>query len=396
MEKLYNKIEDCCGCGACENVCPKNAISMKEDEYGFIFPVIDDKLCVNCRMCRNVCAFQNITENNSPLKTWVAVSKNKEGLKKSASGGVFYTLANAVIKENGCAAGAAFDDKFELSHIIAYDEKTLEKLQGSKYTQSSTGYVFREIKKQLLEGKKVLFCGTPCQVAGLRSFLEKKYDRLITIDLICHGIPSNKMFKDYIHYFETEKSIKVDQFMFRDKKIGWGKNGSVIANSGKRYRLFESAQSYFFLFANSMIMRSNCYSCKYACSHRPGDLTIGDFWGIQREHPELLKNEKINEAKGISVIIANTEKGTRFIQEHRDLFDLYDSTFEKAARGNAQLKVPTKYNPKRDSILELYRNNGWQAVEKAFHKKIGLRRYSGYIKMLVPKELKRLIKMYLK
>lgn len=396
MEKLYNKTEGCCACGACMNVCPKNAISMKEDRYGFLFPNINNDLCVNCKLCQKVCAYQNVNEMNKPLKTWVAVSKNKEGLKKSASGGVFYTLASSVIKEKGCAVGAAFNDKFELSHIIADDEKTLGKMQGSKYTQSSTGFVFREIKKKLNNNEKVLFSGCPCQVAGLKSYLGKDYNNLITIDLICHGVPSNKAFKDYLKFFEKKKNIKVKKFSFRDKDIGRGKNGSIISENNKKFKLYETAQSYLFYFAHSYIMRKNCYSCKYADSHRTGDITIGDFWGLEKEHSELLGKNKIDESKGVSVMIANTQKGIDFVERNSKLFELYDSAFEKAARGNARLNHSGKYNPERDAILELYAEKGWEAVDERFSKNIGLRKYSGYIKSILPSGIKRKLKKILR
>lgn len=395
MEKLYNKTEDCCACGACVNICPKNAISMKEDKYGFLFPVIDSDLCIDCKLCKKVCAYQNIIETNNPLKTWVAVSKNKEKLKKSASGGVFYTLADAVIKEKGYAVGAAFNDKFELSHIIADNEKTLEKMQGSKYTQSSTGLVFREIKKKLNNNETVLFSCCPCQVAGLKSYLGKDYNNLITIDLICHGVPSNRAFKDYLKFFEKKKHIKVKKFSFRDKSIGWGINCSVLTDRAKKIKIFCSSSSYMYYFLHSLIYRKNCYSCKYADSHRTGDITIGDFWGIEKEHPELLGKNKIDESKGVSVIIANTDKGIDFIKKNRNLFDLYKSSFEKAARGNAQLNCPSRYDEKREQILELYANNGWKAVDERFNKNIGLRKYSGYIKSLIPSGLKRKLKKIL-
>lgn len=393
---LFEDKTNCCACGACVNVCPKDAVSMKEDQCGFLYPMIDTQKCVGCGRCKKVCSYQNEKEMNHPLQTWAAVAKNQDLLMNAASGGVFSALADSILKEGGIVCSAAFEKDFTLRHILINQRTDLSRLRGSKYTQSSTGYVFREIKKQLLDGRKVLFCGTPCQVAGLRSYLSKDYDGLITIDLICHGVPSNKMFKDYIHYFETEKNVKIDQFTFRDKKISWGKNGSTIVSSGKRYNLFESAQSYFFFFAYSLIMRSNCYSCKYACSHRPGDITIGDFWGIQREHPEYLKNGMIDESKGVSVIIANTEKGTQFIKAHQDLFVLYDSTFEKAARGNAQLNAPTKRLPQREVYLDIYRRDGWKSIEETFRKKRGIKRYSGYVKSLVPVRLKRVLKRFMK
>lgn len=396
MEKLYNKDENCCGCGACANICPKNAVTMQEDKYGFLFPVINPELCVECNMCRKVCAYHNLTEENTPLKTWVAVSKNKKSLEKSSSGGVFYTLANEFIKNGGCAVGASFDENFSLNHIIADTNKELRKLQGSKYCQSSTGFVFREIKKRLKNNHKVIFSGCPCQVAGLKSYLGKDYDNLVTIDLICHGVPSNKSFRDYLKNFEDRKQIKIKAFSFRDKNIGWGKNGSIISENNKKLKLFEVAESYLFYFAHSLIMRKSCYSCKYAGSDRPADITIGDYWGIEKEHPELLEKGKIDESKGVSVIIANTKKGVEFIRDNRKLFHLYNSSFEKASRGNAQLNHPSIYNPKREEILSLYAESGWSAVEKRFNREIGIRKYSGYVKSLIPKKLKRQLKKILR
>ncbi len=389
---LYRKEDNCCACGACVNICPKNAISMKEDKYGFLFPVINSNLCINCKQCKKVCAYQNVTETNKPLKTWVAVSKDKEKLKKSASGGVFYTLANAVIRENGCAVGAAFDEDFELSHIIADDERTLEKLQGSKYTQSNTGFVFREIKKQLNNNKTVLFSGCPCQVAGLKAYLGKDYCNLITMDLICHGVPSNKAFKDYLKFFQNKKNIKVKKFSFRDKSAGWGINCSAWTDRAKKIRIFSTSSSYMYYFLHSLTYRKNCYSCKYADSHRAGDITIGDFWGLEKEHPELLGKNKIDESKGVSVIIANTDKGIDFIKKNRKLFDLYKSSFEKAARGNAQLNRPSRYDARRKDILELYADRGWKAVDERFNKNIGVRKYSGVLKSMIPVRIKRTIK----
>lgn len=396
MKKLYNKNDECCACGACVNICPKNAVSMKEDKYGFLFPSIDENLCIDCQMCKKVCAYQNITETNNPLKTWVAVSGNKKSLEKSASGGVFYTIANKVIKDGGCAVGAAFDSNFNLNHITARNSEELKKLQGSKYTQSSTNLIFRDIKKMLLNGEKVLFSGCPCQVAGLKAYLGKNYDNLVTVDLICHGVPSNRALKDYLKTFENKKNISIKDFCFRDKSIGWGKNGSIISEKNKKYKLFETSESYFFYFAHSLIMRENCYKCKYACKNRTGDISIGDFWGIEKEHPEIIGKNGINESKGISVIIANTQKGIDIVEENKNLFQIYESSFEKASRGNEQLKRPSKYNPKREEILQLYAESGWEAVETRFNKNIGMKKYTGYIKSFIPKGLKRQLKKILR
>ncbi|MCR4647181.1 MAG: Coenzyme F420 hydrogenase/dehydrogenase, beta subunit C-terminal domain [Oscillospiraceae bacterium] len=393
---LFKEKKDCCACCACMNACPKDAIKMQEDECGFLYPVIDPQQCIRCGKCQKACAYQNIKETNTPFQTWVAVSKEETIVMNAASGGVFSALATGYFKEGGFVSGAVFDKDFTLYHIITEQSKFLSKLRGSKYTQSSIGYVLREIKKKLLENKQVLFCGTPCQVAGLKSYLGKEYANLLTIDLICHGVPSNRSFKDYIHHFEKKNNIQVKSFTFRDKQVGWGKNGSIITQSGKRYKLFETAQSYFYYFAYSIIMRENCYTCKYACSHRPGDLTIGDYWGIQKEHPELLNKQNLDESKGVSVIIVNTQKGVSALQKYGCELRLYESSFEKAARGNAQLNKPTAHQPKREDVLSLYAKAGWEAVDDKFQNEIGIKKYSGFVKSLIPRDLKRVLKRFIK
>lgn len=393
---LFRNKKDCCACGACMNACPKEAISMQEDKHGYIYPVIAPQQCIGCNRCKKVCAYQNDTETNMPLKTWVAVSKDNSLLMKSASGGVFSALAERFLKNQDFVSGAVFEKDFTLRHIITNQIKALSGLRGSKYTHSSTGYVFREIKEKLLEGKNVLFCGTPCQVAGLKAYLGKDYTNLLTMDLICHGVPSNRMFTDYIHNLEKKKNVQVTRFTFRDKQMGWGINGSIVTDRSKKMKVFCTSSSYMYYFLHSLIYRKNCYSCKYACSHRPGDLTIGDYWGIQKEHPEYLGNDRINETKGVSAIISNTEKGTRFIQNNSDLFVLYESSFDKVARGNAQLNAPSKYHPQREELLAVYAEGGWESIDDMFCKEQGLKRYSGYVKSLIPSKLKRILKRYLK
>lgn len=394
MPELFKNKKDCCACGACLNVCPKDAISMNEDESGFLYPQIDDTKCINCKMCQKVCAYQNKEEKNVPLRTWVAVSKDEETLKKSSSGGAFYTLAKSVVEQGGCAVGAAFDNNFNVHHILAENFDDLHKVQGSKYTQSDTELIFREVKKKLVSGKIVLFSGCPCQVAGLKSYLGKEYDNLITIDLICHGVPSNKMFKDYIDILKKNKDIC--EFNFRDKSFGWGIYSSVINSNDKKSRVYSSTSSYMYYFLNGVIYRENCYSCKYACKNRPGDLTIGDYWGIEREHPELIEGKKIDDFKGVSVVIANTQRGIKFVDDNAGLFKLFDSTFEKASRYNTQLNEPTKYDLRRVDIIEMYKNGGYSAIEKNFQKSFKFKKYKSIIKSLIPHKMKRKLKKILR
>lgn len=397
MEKnvpiLYKNREDCCGCGACVNICPRTAINMVEDEYGFLYPQIDESKCVRCQKCKTVCAFQNVKEKNEPLETYAAISKNREQASQSASGGIFAALATQVIQEGGIVFGAAFSENYGVAHRGIEDVEHLFFLQGSKYVQSKIGNTYQQAKGYLEKGKKVLFSGTPCQIAGLKSFLGKKYVNLLTVDIICHGVPSEKIFLSYLHSLEKKYGGKIKYFTFRDKRIGWGINGRVVFDvenrKNKSIRLWQSGSSYLYYFIRGWLYRENCYRCKYAGRNRPGDITLGDYWGIEKQHPEFLSSGW-DEGNGISVIVVNTEKGQNILGELKKI-ECKQSQFEKAAVANGQLKHPSEKG-KRNEILELYKKNGWGALEKRYKKKIGIKKYSSQIKYVIPKRLKRWLK----
>ena len=244
---LFINKSDCCACGACENICSQKAITMQEDEYGFFYPVIDDSKCVGCSMCKSVCGFQNKKIENDPLEVYAAVAREKNIVEKSASGGIFTAIARAVLLDNGLIVGAALQEDYSVEHVIVEDEDGLEKLQGSKYTQSKINNVFSIVEKHLKKEEKVLFSGTPCQVAGLKSYLKKEYNNLITVDVICHRVPNNRMFQDYIRIIESKENGRISFFTFRDKSIGWGINASVIINGHKK-KIWQSMSSYLYYF----------------------------------------------------------------------------------------------------------------------------------------------------
>lgn len=391
---LFAKKEDCCGCGACMNICPQKAISMIEDEGGFLYPKIDQSKCIQCEKCKNVCAFQHNEECNQPLKTFAAVAKNKDIIKNSASGGVFAAITEQIIKEGGIVCGAAFQDDWSVHHIIIDNVNQIYKLQGSKYTQSNIDNTYTEVKKVLLQGKKVLYSGTPCQIAGLYGYLGKHDDNLMTIDIVCHGVPNNRMFQDYIKQLEANENGKVRQFTFRDKTIGWGKNGSVnIKADNKNYKkkLWESASSYLYYFSKGWIQREGCYQCKYACSNRPADLTVGDYWGIEKVHSDYLGKKGWDESKGISLVIANTEIGLNLLQKVEKYVELRPSSFEKASMKNSQLNHPVAKG-KRERMIQKYVEGGWKFLEKEFQEQVGWRKYTGFLKSWIPSCLKRFLK----
>ncbi len=387
---LFQDKAECCACGACLNICPKQAISMREDEYGFLYPRIDESVCVRCGRCRTVCAFQQSKIENEPLETFAAVATDEKVLKNSASGGVFAAMAGKMIADGGAAVGAALQEDFSVKHEFAKTQAALRRLQGSKYSQSSIGRNYQLVREQLLNGEKVLFSGTPCQIDGLYGYLGKDFDTLVTVDIICHGVPNNKMLQDYIALLSRKHGGAVSAFLFRDKSVGWGKNGSVTVN-GKMHQLWQSSSSYLYYFSQGWIFRDSCYQCKYSCEHRPADITIGDFWGIEKQHPEYLGKHGWDESKGISVVIANTQKGKTFLKTMDGMIAFKPSEFEKAAAGNGHLKGPGTPG-KRASVLETYRDGGWDALENRFSQNIGWRYYTSRIKSLVPGKLKRWLK----
>lgn len=391
---LFDEKKQCCGCGACLNICPKQAIDMKEDEYGFLYPYINAELCIGCNRCKDVCAFQKTKVSNNPLAAYAAVSKNKRNSMNSASGGIFAAMAHKTLNESGVVFGAAFTGNWNVQHIMINDLEHLIKLQGSKYTQSNTEKTYIEAKKVLSTGKTVLYSGTPCQIAGLYGFLGKDYENLLTIDIVCHGVPNNKMFREYISSLESREKGKVTDFKFRDKSVGWGKNGTAVINNGCKTKtkiIWNSKEPYLYYFSKGWICRDSCYSCKYACSHRPADITIGDYWGIEKAHPEYLKKSGWDESKGISLLIVNTDKGKRYINTVNEYIELKKSTFADVSAGNAQLVRPS-LSGKRDELLYDYLQGGWQALESRYNKVPVWEKYTSIAKFLIPKGIKKKLK----
>ncbi len=399
---LFNDKKDCCGCGACMNICPKDAIVMKEDEHGYLYPFIVYVKCISCGMCKKVCSYQDKTKPNTVDSTWVAAAKNDELIARSASGGIFSVIASEVInRKNGVVFGCAFekiDGKLTPKHIKVTNMEGLKKLQGSKYVQSFIGNVYKEVKQELITGKFVLFSGTPCQVEGLQGYLGKHYENLLAIDLICHGVPSTKFFQEYIKCLENKLKGTVHDFKFRDKTKGWGLRGKVeyYDLKGKyKYKLFTPAlSSYYMLFLRGDIYRGNCYSCKYACENRVGDLTIGDYWGIGKEHPEYLVESggTFYEKRGISCVLVNTELGKRVLSDMKLELYLKPSTFQKAAANNGQLREPCLASNYRTEILEIYSTAGYSGVEQWYFKRLGIRKYIHILWNLTPVGVQKIIK----
>lgn len=394
--QLLARGESCCGCGACCNICPAGAITMNNDALGFAYPKIDEAKCTGCGACQKVCAFQNEKESHVPLETYAAVSGNTDILN-SASGGAFASLAASVLQDGGTVYGASMaleDGVLTTRHIAVRRLEDLSLLQGSKYVQSALGSVYGDVKCDLKSRRPVLFSGTPCQVAGLKSFLGIDYENLLLCDIICHGVPSAQLFQDYIRCLEERLGGKVYRFSFRDKKNGWGMTAKAEytdCRGKQRERPIPSAaSSYYRMFLKSVTYRDSCYRCKYASSHRPGDITVGDYWGIREVHPELLEANggPLSEEKGISCLIVNTVKGQQALGQYGGGLSLYPSSFEKAAKHNGQLMQPSRPHEKREAVLKLYLEKGYEAVDREFKRHAGISYYVEQIKCRIPLSVK--------
>ena len=394
---LFKDKSECSGCGACMNICPKDAIKMVPDSAGFLYPVIDNNICISCGQCKKVCFYRNSKDLIQSDEVYSAVSKDDNLLMKSASGGIFAEISRAVVEDGGYVYGAAFvksNDELEVRHICASEKEELNQLQGSKYVHSVVGYSYRDVKAKLDGGAKVLFSGTPCQISGLNSYLGKDYDNLFTVDIVCHGVPSQKIFKDYIACQMKKLNGKIEKFCFRDKSKGWGLNASFVYKD-KNGKLRKKTMpfrlsSYYDMFIRSEIYRENCYSCPFADKKRVGDMTIGDFWGIQRQHPELMKANggRYDEEKGVSCVLINTKKGKQLLDLIADKIDIHSSDFEKVSAENFQLLRPSALPDTREQILNLYEHRGYSALESYFSKRLGIKKYFYLIKSMIPQKLK--------
>lgn len=385
--KIYADKSMCCGCGTCSVVCPTNAITMKEDEYGFIFPSIEENICIKCGKCVRACAFQNKEETNNVQRVYAACSNNTN-IKLSTSGGVYASIATWFIKNGGHVFGAAFEKKqnrLVANHIEVQELDTLKKTLGSKYVQDQAADSFRRIKELLNERKDVLFAGTPCQVGGLKSYLNEEYNNLLTIDIICHGVPSIKMLQDYCAMIEKIGRFSIEDICFRDKTQGWNLAGRILGTrNGKKihYNMRVSLSSYYYLFLCGTTYRESCYHCKYANRHRPGDISIGDYWGIEKIQPELLRENggPFIKDDGISCLMINNRNGIQWFEKVKDGLIIRDATFDNISKYNGQLNYPSKENADRSRVMNIYKIYGYTGVERWFVKKQGIKFYLRLVK----------------
>ena len=388
MIQITNKI-DCCGCSACAMKCPKHCITMQADNEGFLYPVVNEADCIDCGLCEKVCHELHPYEERKPQNVYAAINKDEEIRLKSSSGGIFYLLAEKTITEGGVVFGARFDDQWQVVIDYADTLEGIKPFMGSKYLQARTATAFKDAEAFLKQGRKVLFSGSPCQIAGLHHYLRKEYDNLTTVDFVCHGVPSPKVWQRYLDEVVTSGKQAINDVKFRNKSNGWKKFNFVLSyhKEEKTYSLCSWHQQNHFMraFLSDMILRPSCHECraKQGCSH--SDITIADFWGINIEMPEM------DDDKGTGLVLVNTEKGRQALDWSQ--VTKKESSIEVASKYNGGLSSITKPHPKRaeffaaldasPSVIDLID----KSLRPSFKRRVrlALRRYKQLIKRTLKK-----------
>lgn len=360
-------INKCCGCSSCVAACPKTALRLGKDEYGFLKPVIDTDKCINCGLCVESCPYHGEVSYNNPLYSYAAISKDRSVVKTSSSGGIFYQLAKSVISNGGVVCGATMDSSFQIRHIIISKEEEIRLLQKSKYVQSNLGNSFVEIKKYLRNNKKVLFSGTPCQVTALKTFLRKEdCSNLLLVDIVCHGVPSQVLFDDYLECLQKRVG-KIEKYEFRSKKsdrngMNWFFSYKPINKRLKIKNWPEDSYNYFYMMG--MVYRDSCYSCKFAKAQRVSDITLCDYWSWDNYHEKDFQS-----SSSVSGMILNTEKGQMMMDNCFDELKLVETKYDDIVRHNKCLNSPTEKNVGRDKLLNDWIANGYESLDKTFRRK---------------------------
>lgn len=348
MRWLKNK-SACCGCGACAQICPRNCIIMKEDEEGFLYPVVDYEICIQCGLCEKACPAIHRCKRKTAAKVYAAASKDEELVSRSSSGGMFGVLAEYILNKNGVIFGVAFNETLEPVHQVAETAEDYKKLHGSKYIQSNTRNTFAECKAYLDAGRYVLYTGTPCQIAGLRQYLQKDYDKLLAVELICHGVPSPGMWRQYIKELEEESGHRITNAAFRYKDKGWKEYRFRTEYENGEERIVSGSQSPFLkAFFNNLTLRPSCYECRYRIEYTKSDLMIGDFWGVGKYY------QHFDEQLGVSALLVLSDKGKRVFEEIKDDIDFIESDMSKLTPMNGCVRLSVFPNRNRKEIAEVY------------------------------------------
>lgn len=351
----------CCGCNACVQRCPKQCITMHEDEEGFLYPEVDVKDCIDCGLCEKVCPVLNQSESRLPLQVFAAKNKNEEQRLRSSSGGVFILLAERIIKQGGVVFGARFDKNWEVEHAFAETIEELQPLMRSKYVQSRIGNTYCEVEHFLKEGRQVLFVGTSCQIASLKNFLRKDYENLLAVDFICHGVPSPRVWRKYLEDIKSEcgkvSKSKISGVNFREKQLGgycWKKFGFVVRAKHTNMENEDSillssdfeANTYMCGFLANLYLRPSCYQCPAKAGCSQSDLTIGDFWGIDKFRPDF------DDDKGVGAVLVYSLKGEKIL--HALGLDIIPMSYSQVTDSNSSIYSSVALTHRRKRFWKFY------------------------------------------
>lgn len=341
---IQNK-QDCCGCGACAQRCPQSCIKMTEDEEGFLYPQINIAACTNCNLCTKVCPIINKATTKAPIYSYAAMNVNEKIRLQSSSGGLFSAFSEAILSQGGIVFGAKFNQNWEVIHDYTQTIDDLDKFRGSKYAQSIIGNCYSQVEKFLKADKIVLFSGTPCQISGLKHFLRKEYDNLITIEILCYGVPSPLAWKSYLHSIPYDKS-SITSINFRDKSTGWKNYSFSVECSDKRkYSQVSHNNIYMYGFLKNLYLRPSCKSCPAKLGRSGSDLSIGDCWEIQNIIPEIDDN------KGINIVLINTLKGEKLYKSISIKIKSYNINYQDISKYNGGFNESIQFHPKRKEFF---------------------------------------------
>lgn len=383
MQELIKNVNHCVGCHSCASICPQNCIEMLSDEEGFYYPIINKTKCIECGLCEKVCPVILKNKTNNTPTSYAVLNRDDEMRKNSSSGGFFCLLAENIIDKGGVVFGAAFDTDFNVIHKFVEAKEDLWQLRGSKYVQSNIGETYKEAKEFLDNDRWVLFTGTPCQIEGLLSFLRKDYEKLMTQDIICHGVPSPKVWQEYLKFRKKSDGSTPKSISFRDKTTGW-KTYSVrwTYDNNQNYFKKSNADPMMRAFLTNSCLRNSCYDCAFKTLERPSDFTIADYWGIEKIHPEL------DDDKGVSLVLVNSKKGRELFRDISDKIIFKETDLNLAIKYNTSAINSCKKPKHRKKFVKKINNNNFERIVNEY--------CSGTLKGKIYTEIKKLKLLILK
>ena len=352
MIEIVDKSQ-CCGCHGCVNVCPKSCISMHTDEEGFWYPRVDKDLCIDCQLCERVCpVLQDVQKEEFQPIAYACKNLNEEVREQSSSGGVFSLLCEDVISQGGVVFGASFDEHFNVRHTYAEKLEDCTQFRGSKYVQSKIGDTYKKAKQFLLNNRYVLFTGTPCQIKGLQMYLGKSYEKLIAVDVVCHGVPSPKVFSLYKSQLESQYDSKLSNVWFRRKDKGWNDfSFAARFENGTEYQKTLREDVFMRGFLSDLYLRPSCHECCAKNFSNNSDLSLADYWGVGRIHPDF------DDDRGVSLLLVNSEKGSKMMSCVSSQLDSRETDIDYAITRNPAIVRPSMAHPKRQQFFDQLNQN---------------------------------------